>query len=48
MRIKLKKRAEKYKPVKGNELEIIKHLLDHNFHNSYNRDKQNRSRRENM
>ena len=35
MRIKLKKRAEKYKPVKGNELEIIKHLLDHNFYNSY-------------
>ena len=29
MRIKLKKRAEKYKPVKGNELEIINHLLNH-------------------
>ena len=35
MRIKLEKKAEKYKPVKGNELEIIKHLLDHNFYNSY-------------
>ena len=35
MRIKLEKKAEEYKPVKGNELEIIKHLLDHNFHNSY-------------
>lgn len=29
MRIKLEKKAEEYKPVKGNELEIIKHLLDH-------------------
>lgn len=28
MRIKLEKKAEEYKPVKGNELEIIKHLLD--------------------
>ena len=35
MRIKLEKKAEEYKPVKGNELEIIKHLLDHNFYNSY-------------
>ena len=35
IRIKLEKKAEEYKPVKGNELEIIKHLLDHNFYNSY-------------
>lgn len=35
MRIKLEKKAEEYKPVKGNELEIIKHLLDHNFYKSY-------------
>lgn len=35
MIIECKKRAEGYKPIKGNELEIIKHLLDHNFHNSY-------------
>lgn len=35
MRIKLEKKAEGYKPVKGNEEEIIKHLLDHNFYNSY-------------
>lgn len=35
MRIKLEKKAEEYKPVKGNELEIIKHLLDQNFYKSY-------------
>lgn len=35
MRIKLEKKAEEYKPVKGNELELIKHLLDQNFYNSY-------------
>lgn len=35
MRIKLEKKAEGYKPVKGNELELIKHLLDQNFYNSY-------------
>lgn len=35
MRIKLEKKAEEYKPVKGNELELIKHLLDHNFYKSY-------------
>ena len=29
MRIKLKKKAEEYKPVKGNEEEIINHLLNH-------------------
>lgn len=29
MIIKLKKKAEEYKPVKGNEKEIINHLLDH-------------------
>lgn len=29
MRIKLEKKAEEYKPVKGNELEIINHLLNH-------------------
>lgn len=29
MRIKLEKKAEEYKPVKGNEKEIINHLLDH-------------------
>lgn len=29
MIIKCKKRAEGYKPVKGNEKEIINHLLDH-------------------
>lgn len=29
MRIECKKRAEGYKPVKGNEKEIINHLLDH-------------------
>lgn len=33
MRIKLEKKAEEYKPVKGNELELIKHLLDQNFYN---------------
>lgn len=38
MRIKLEKKAEEYKPVKGNELELIKHLLDHNFYNSYSID----------
>lgn len=35
MRINLEKKAEEYKPVKGNELEIIKHLCDHNFYKSY-------------
>lgn len=35
MRIKLGKKAEEYKLVKGNELELIKHLLDHNFYKSY-------------
>lgn len=35
MKIKLEKKAEEYKPVKGNELELIKHLLDQNFYNSY-------------
>ena len=35
MRIKLEKKAEEYKPVKGNELELIKHLVDQNFYNSY-------------
>lgn len=35
MRIKFEKKAEEYKPVKGNELEIIEHLLDQNFYNSY-------------
>lgn len=29
MIIKCKKKAEGYKPVKGNEKEIINHLLDH-------------------
>ena len=29
MIIECKKRAEGYKPVKGNEKEIINHLLDH-------------------
>lgn len=29
MRIKLEKKAEGYKPVKGNEKEIINHLLNH-------------------
>ena len=29
MRIKLEKKAEEYKPVKGNEEEIINHLLNH-------------------
>lgn len=38
MRIKLEKKAEEYKPVKGNELELIKHLLDHNFYDSYSID----------
>lgn len=33
MRIKLEKKAEEYKPVKGNELELIKHLVDQNFYN---------------
>lgn len=35
MRIKLEKKAEEYKPVKGNELELIKHLLNQNFYKSY-------------
>ena len=35
MRIELEKKAKGYKPVKGNELKIIKHLLDQNFYNSY-------------
>ena len=35
MRIKLEKKAEGYKPVKGNELEIIKHLLKYNYYDSY-------------
>lgn len=35
MRIKLEKKAEEYKPVKGNELEIYRTLLDHNFYKSY-------------
>lgn len=35
MRIKLEKKAEEYKPVKGNELEIIKHLFEQNFYDSY-------------
>ena len=35
MIIKCKKRAEGYKPVKGNELELIEHLLNQNFYKSY-------------
>lgn len=35
MRTKLEKKAEEYKPVKGNELELIKHLLNQNFYKSY-------------
>lgn len=35
MRIKLEKKAEGYKPVKGNELEIINHLSNQNFYKSY-------------
>lgn len=35
MRIKLEKKAEEYKPVKGNELDLIKHLLNQNFYRSY-------------
>lgn len=35
MRIKLEKKAEEYKPVKGNELELIEHLLNQNFYRSY-------------
>lgn len=35
MRIKLEKKADGYKPVKGNELELIKHLVDQNFYSSY-------------
>lgn len=35
MRIKLEKKAEGYKPVKGNELEIIKHLLKYTYYDSY-------------
>lgn len=35
MRIKLEKKAEEYKPVKGNELELIKHLLNQNCYKSY-------------
>lgn len=35
MRIKLEKKAEEYKPVKENELELIKHLLNQNFYRSY-------------
>lgn len=35
MRIKLEKKADEYKPVKGNELELIKHLLNQNFYKSY-------------
>lgn len=35
MRTKLEKKAEEYKPVKGNELELIEHLLNQNFYRSY-------------
>lgn len=35
MRIKLEKKAEEYKPVKENELELIEHLLNQNFYRSY-------------
>lgn len=35
MIIECKKRAEGYKPVKGNELELIEHLLNQNFYKSY-------------
>ena len=35
MIIKCKKRAEGYKPVKGNELKLIEHLLNQNFYRSY-------------
>lgn len=35
MRIKLEKKAEGYKPVKGNELELIEHLCNQNFYKSY-------------
>ncbi|WP_427832003.1 hypothetical protein [Methanobrevibacter intestini] len=38
MRIKLEKKAEGYKPVKGNELEIIKHLCGQNFYEDYSID----------
>lgn len=35
MIIECKKRAEGYKPVKENELELIEHLLNQNFYKSY-------------
>lgn len=38
MIIECKKRAEGYKPVKGNEKEIINHLLDHYENYSVNKD----------
>ena len=39
MRIKCKKRAECYKPVKGNEKEIIKHLSNNNYYNYWDIEK---------
>lgn len=35
MVIKCKKRAECYKPVKGNEKEIINHLLEHDYYDEW-------------
>ena len=41
MLIECKKRAEGYKPVKGNEKEIIKHLLEHNYYDCWQVEKIN-------
>lgn len=35
MIIKCKKRAEGYKPIKGNEKEIINHLLEHDYYDEW-------------
>lgn len=42
MIIECKKRAEGYKPVKGNEGEIMNHLLKHNYYNYWNVGKDNK------
>lgn len=35
MTIECKKRAEGYKPIKGNEKEIINHLLEHDYYDEW-------------
>ena len=39
MRIRCQKEAEDYKPVRGNEKEIINHLLEHDYYSYWDVEK---------